>query len=112
MISWLEYENKHNNKEYEFEEICDSRVYSKKSDSSYLLSFCYFVLLKYYPKDKNTWEPTLEVLYLCKIISNFYYDYLKKLIAISLLIDSTLSMVRLIIKLKVKALNIIGWTIK
>lgn len=41
-------------------------------------------------------------LYLCKIISTFYHNYLKKPAAILLLIDSILQIVKPIIKLNVK----------
>ncbi len=45
------------NKEYEVKAICDSTVYTSKSES-HLSGLYYLVLYKSYPKEKNTWEPT------------------------------------------------------
>lgn len=58
------------------------------------------VLLKDYPEEKNTSRLALAILYFWKIISIFYYDYPKKLIVTSLLINFTLPMAKHIIKPK------------
>lgn len=60
---------------------------------------------KNYAKEKNTQKPTLTILYFCKIISIFYYNYSEKPIAITLLIDFTSPMAKPIAKPKVEALT-------
>lgn len=66
-------------KEYKVIAICNSAVYAKKSDRGYLPGFYYLILWKSYSEKDNTWEPTLAVLYIYKLISIFYRDYLEKL---------------------------------
>lgn len=46
--------NKGNSKEYEVKVIFDSQIFTKKSDSSYLLGLYYLVLSKSYLEKKNT----------------------------------------------------------
>ncbi len=45
--------DKSNNKLYKFEAICNSKVYAKELDSSYLLAFYYLVWWKNYLKKEN-----------------------------------------------------------
>ncbi len=52
---------KDNNKEYNIEIICDSEVYVKKTDSSFILSLYYLVSWKGYLEEENTWELTLAI---------------------------------------------------
>ena len=90
-----------NEKEYEIKAIRDSAVYAKKADK-YLLNHYYLVIWKDYPEEKNTWKPSLTVIYLQKIGSTFYKNHPKKLIMISTLLDSILFIVKPIVKLFVK----------
>lgn len=79
-------------------------IYSNKA-KDYLSGLYYLVLWKSYPKKENMWEPVSIILQLCKIIGTFYLNYLTKLIVTFLLIDSTLSMARPIVKLREEILN-------
>ncbi len=60
--------------------------------------------MKSYLEDKNTWNSTSIIIYFCKIISTFYKDYLEKLIAMTLFIDSVLLMIKRLAKPLVKPL--------
>ncbi len=77
-----------NSEEYEVEAICDSKVYAKKSDSSYLPSLYYLVSWKGYPKEENTWKLASAVLHLYKLISTFHRNYSERLTATFVLINS------------------------
>ena len=59
-----------NDKEYKVEAIQDSAVYTKKADRL-LPRLYYLVVWKGYPKEENTWEPSLAVMHFRKIISTF-----------------------------------------
>ena len=74
-------------------------------DDNYLLSFYYLISWNGYPQEENTREPALTMLYFCKFINIFYYDYLKRPIITSLLIDSAPWMARPTIKPKAEALS-------
>ena len=54
--SQLEFENDGEGEEYEVEEICDSTVYAKESQSGQLLSLYYLIYWKGFPEEENTWE--------------------------------------------------------
>ena len=83
------------NKEYKVKPIMNSAVYGKQAnDSDQMLDSYYFVLWKSYPKEKNTWEPSLAVIHLQKLINTFNNEYLEKPTATSLSLDSALSMAR------------------
>ncbi len=56
--------------------------------------FYYLVLWKGYPEDENTWEPSLAVIHLRKLISTFDKEYLEKPTATSLPLDSAPPMAR------------------
>ncbi len=87
--------------EYEVEAICDSAVYAKESDSGHHLPGLYYLVSwKGYPEDKNTWEPTLAMLHLYKLISTFYRDHLEKPTTTSPPIDSTSPMAKPIVRPK------------
>ncbi len=92
--------------EYEVEAICDSEVYTKESDSSQLPGLYYLVSWKDYSKEENTWEPTLAVLHLRKLISTFHHDYLEKPTVTSPPIDSTPPMARPTVKPSAEASSI------
>ena len=66
----------------------------------------YLVFYKGYVKEKSIWEPALVIIHFCEIISTFHKNYLKKLIIISLLIDSALYMAKPTAKPIAKQLNI------
>ena len=55
----------------------------------HLLGLYYLVSWKSYPKEENTWEPTLAVQYLWKLISTFHKDNPAKPTATSPPIDTT-----------------------
>ena len=57
----LEFEAGSNNKEYEVKGICDSAVYTRKSEASHLPGFYYLVFWKNYPKNESTWKPASAV---------------------------------------------------
>lgn len=92
-----------NSKKYQFEAICNNEVYTRKLED-YLSGFYYLVSWKDYLKKENIWELVLVIQYLQRLVTTFYKKYLKKLRAIFLLIDSTLSMTRSVDKL-IKAPN-------
>ncbi len=101
--SKLEFESDGDGEEYEVKAICNSVVNIKESDSGHLPSLYYLVSWKVYLKEKNTWEPALAVLYLCKLISTFHHNHLKKPIATSPPINSALPKARPTVKPKAKA---------
>lgn len=88
--------NGRNNKIYKMQAICDHKLYVKETVGE-LPKLYYFILWKNYSKDKNISEPILINLYLWKIISYFYQNYSKKLIAILLPIANIIA--KLLIKL-------------
>lgn len=55
-MSKLQFNKNDNSKEFEFEAIYDSEVYTKVSDNDYLSNFYYLVLWKSSLGKKNTWE--------------------------------------------------------
>ena len=60
-----------NDKKYEMEAIWDSAVYTKEVDG-HLPELYYLVIWKGYPEEENTWESSLVVMYLRKMISTFH----------------------------------------
>ncbi len=81
--------DKSNSKEYKIEKIHDSEIYVKELNTGYhLLGLHYLVSWKDYSKKENTWKSVLVMLQLCKLISTFYRDYLKKPTVTSLSINS------------------------
>ncbi len=98
--------NEGNSKEYEIEAICDSEIYTKKSDSSHLPGLYYLVSWKNYFKEENIWKPALMVLHLSKLISTFHYDHPERPTSTSTPIDSAPPMARPIVKLKAEASSI------
>ena len=55
--------NKGNDKEYKVKAIQNSAVYTKKANG-HLLGLYYLIAWKSYPKEENTWEPSLTVMHL------------------------------------------------
>ena len=78
-----------NNKKYKVERIWDSTFYAKKSAACHLPGLYYLISWKGYPKEENTWEPTLAIQHLRKLLSAFYKDNPNKSMATSLLVDTT-----------------------
>ncbi len=60
------------NKEYKVKPIIDSAVYDQQANSDQMPGLYYLVSWKGYPKEKNTWKPSLAVIHLRKLISTFY----------------------------------------
>ena len=86
-----------NNKEYEVEAIKDSAVYAKEADG-HLLGLYYLIAEKDYPKEENTWKPSLAVMHLRKMVSTFQRDHPEKPTATSIPLDSVLLMARSTVK--------------
>ena len=76
-----------NNKEYEIETIINSAVYNKEAEG-YLPGLYYLIFWKDYLEEKSTWKPSSIVMHFWKMISTFYKDHSKKLMAISLPLNS------------------------
>ena len=66
-----------NSRKYKVEAIWDSVVYARESEG-HLPGLYYLVSWKGYPEEENTWEPTLAVQHLSKLINWFYKDHLDK----------------------------------
>ena len=88
-------------KEYKIEAIWDSAIYAKEVDK-HLPGLYYLVAWKGYPEEENSWELSLTVIQLRKMISTFYKDYPEKLTAISVPQDSALLMAKPTIQLSMK----------
>ena len=80
-------------KEYEVKAIQDSAVYAKEKDE-HLLGLYYLVAWKYYPEEESTWEPSLAIMHLRKIVNTFHKDHPEKPTATSAPLDSTLPMAK------------------
>ncbi len=78
--------DKGNSEEHEIEAIHDSGIYTRVS-KGHLLGLYYLFSWKSYSKNENTWEPTLALLYLRKLISTLHRDHLNKPTATFLSID-------------------------
>ena len=87
--------------EYKVKVIQDSAVFAKEADG-HLPELYYLVTWKGYAEKENTWEPFLVVMHLRKMISTFYKDHPKKLIATSPPLNTALPIVKLIVKLSTK----------
>ncbi len=86
----LEFEAR-GNKEYKVKVIINSAMYGQQANNNNQIpGFYYLVSWKGYPKEKNTWEPLLIVIYFQKLISTFHKEHAEKLIATFLPLDSTL----------------------
>lgn len=64
----LEFEDNGQDKEYKVEAICNDTVYAKKSERDHLPDFYYLVLWKDYLEEENTWETTLAIHHLQKLL--------------------------------------------
>lgn len=77
--SQLKFDDKESgSKKYKVEAICNSAVYTNSWKEDIYQAFTTWFWEKAIQKKKNTWEPVLIMLYFCKLISTFYYDYLEK----------------------------------
>ena len=88
--------------EYEVEAIWNSAVYARDSEG-HLSGLYYLVAWKDYPKEENTWELSLAVQHLKKLISSFHKDYPEKPTITFPPIDSVPLMARPIVKPTAKA---------
>ena len=73
--------------EYEVEAIRDIAVYARESEG-HLPGLYYLVSWKGYLEEENTWEPTLAVQHLRKLINSFHKDHPDKPTATSPAIDT------------------------
>ena len=96
-----EFELDNKNKEYKVEAIQDTTVYAKKVDG-HLPGLYYLIAWKSYPEEENTWEPSLAIIRLQKMVNTFHKDQLEKLTAISASLDSAPPMAKPIVKLPTK----------
>lgn len=85
----MEFDASDNNdsQKYKMEAICNNAVYTRESKSGHLIRVYYLISRKRYLEEKNTWEPTLAVQHLKKLISSFYKNHPNKPIATSPAID-------------------------
>ena len=60
---------------YKVEAIWDSAIYAKKLEAGHLPGLYYLILWKGYPKEENTWEPTLAVQHLQKLVKTFHVGH-------------------------------------
>ncbi len=88
----VEFETR-DNKEYEVKAIIDSAVYGQQANDQ-MSGLYYLVSWKGYLEEENTWEPSLAVIHLRKLISTFHKEHPEKLIATSPLLDSAPPMAR------------------
>ena len=88
-----EFELGNDNKEYEMEAIQDNAVYAKEANG-HLQRLYYLVVWKSYLEEENTWEPSLAVIYLWKMVSTFHKNHPKKPTATSAPLDSALPMAK------------------
>ncbi len=75
------------NKEYEVKAIIDSVVYGQQANDQ-MLGLYYLISWKDYPEKENTWESSLTVIELWKLISTFHKKYPEKPTATFSLLDS------------------------
>ena len=66
------------NKKYKVNRIQDSAVYAKESVIRQLPGLYYLVLWKDYFEEKNTWEPTLAIQHLQRLVTAYHKDNLEK----------------------------------
>ena len=64
-------------KEYEVDGIRDSAVYARES-AGQLPGLYYLVSWKGYPEEENTWEPTLAIQHLQRLVTAYHKDNPKK----------------------------------
>ncbi len=81
------------NKKYEVKAIIDSVVYSQQNNNQ-MPGLYYLVLWKGSLKEENTWDPSLVVIHLRKLISTFHKEHPKKPTATSLLLGFALLMAK------------------
>ena len=98
-ISLLEFESNGDGdgKDYEVEAICDSEVYTRESEC-HLPGFYYLISWKGYPKEKNTWEPSLAIQHLRRLVSTFHKEHLEKPTATSTPVNSAPTMAKPAVK--------------
>ena len=87
--------------EYKVEAIRDSAVYAKDADG-HLPGLYYLVAWKGYPEEKNTWEPSLAVMHIRKMINTFHKGHPEKSTATSAPLDITPLMARPTVNLPTK----------
>ena len=88
--------------EYKVEAIWDNAVYTRELESSYLSGLYYLISWKRYSEKKNTWEPTLAVQHLWKLLSKYHHKNPDKPTATTFPIDTALPMAKPTVKLPAK----------
>ena len=89
------------NMEYEIKAIQDSAIYAKEVDGHFS-GLYYLVAWKDYPEEENTWESSLAVMHLRKMVSTFHKDHLEKPTATSVPLDFAAPMAKPTIQLLAK----------
>ena len=97
----LEFKLGNNDKEYELKTIRDRTVYTKKADR-HLPGLYYLIAWKGYSEEENTWEPSLAVMHLRKMVSTFHKDHPEKPTATSAPLNSVSPMAKPTIQLSTK----------
>ena len=95
----LELENNNEGKEYEVEAIRDSVVYAKELESGQLPCLYYLISWKDFLEEENTWELTLAIHHLRRLVTTFHKENLNKQTATSTSVNIALSTSRTTVKL-------------
>lgn len=97
--------NSEEDKKYKLKVIQDSAIYTIQAVENQIPGLYYLVFWKNYLETNNIRESDSAIMLLCKMISTFHKDHIKKSIATSLYIDSTLPIAKLSIKMLVNTIK-------
>lgn len=86
-------DGRNNDREYNVETICDSKVFTRESHN-FSLGLYYLIFWKDYLEKENTWKLASTVQYFGKRLSTYHNKQPEKLTVISTLLDSGLVMAK------------------